>query len=106
MKSMCQDVRRNSPSVADCKPDVALQLHRGANGLVLDRPQAGVVELAGGMTGARREQLGRPEQAPDVVGPEGRREAGPRRAHAVPGVGRACFITALLPAATRPRSTL
>ena len=46
MKSMCQDVRRNSPSVADCSPTVLLHAHDVADRLVLDRAQLGGVDLA------------------------------------------------------------
>ena len=72
MKSMCQDARRNSPSVAVLQADVLLQLHDVADRLVLDGAQLGVVELAGRVVGARLEQPRRAQQAADVVGPERR----------------------------------
>ncbi len=72
MKSMCQDVRRNSPSVTDLQADVLLQLDGVGDRGVLDLAQRVVVDRAGGEVVARGEQLGRAQQAADVVGPEGR----------------------------------
>ena len=68
MKSMCHEARRNSPSVADCRPGIALERDDLADRLVLDRAEPGGVEPAGRVLRARREQLGRAEQAADVVG--------------------------------------
>ena len=76
MKSMCHDVRRNSPSVAVRTPGVALERHDVADRGVLDLAQAVVVELAGPVPGAGVEEVGRPEQAPDVVGAERRKRSG------------------------------
>ena len=40
MKSMCQEPRRNSPSVDDLQPDLLLQPDRVADRVVLDGPRA------------------------------------------------------------------
>ena len=72
MKSMCHEVRRNSPSVAARSPMPFLRGHDVPDRRVLGGPQAGVVEPAGGVLGAGLQQGGRAQQAADVVGPERR----------------------------------
>ena len=71
MKSMCQEVRRNSPSVADCSPTSSCIRTTSRIAVVLDRAQ-----LLGVEVGRRRaavaglEQRRRAQQAADVVGAE------------------------------------
>ena len=48
MKSMCHDVRRNSPSVAVCSPTSSCMRDDVADRVVLDGPQLVGVDLAGG----------------------------------------------------------
>ena len=72
MKSMCQDERRNSPSVTVRRPDVLLQPHGLADRVVLDGAQLLVVELAVRVGRTRVEQPLRAQQAADVVGAERR----------------------------------
>ena len=69
---MCQVARRNSPSVTDCEPDLLLHADDLVDRVVLGGLEALVVELAGGVRLARLEQLGRAQQAADVVGAERR----------------------------------
>ena len=72
MKSMCQEARRNSPSVADWQADVVLQRDDLADRLVLDRAQLVRRRSGRRVVLARLEQLRRPQQAADVVGAVGR----------------------------------
>ena len=73
MKSMCHDVRRNSPSVAALQADVLLHPHDLADRLVLDAREAPPSSMRpGGVLLARREERGRAQQAADVVGAERR----------------------------------
>ena len=72
MKSMCHDARRNSPSVADRMPGLALELDDLLDRLVLDLPEVDGAELAGGVVLACLQQVRWPQQAADVVGAERR----------------------------------
>ena len=72
MKSMCQDARRNSPSVAERSPTVFLLRHGLADRLVLDAAQLGVVDTAVCVIVAGLQEALRTQQAPDVVGSERR----------------------------------
>ena len=84
MKSMCHDARRNSPSVADCRPTSSCMRTTsriasssiGAQLVGVDPPAGEVV--------ARPQQLGRAQQAADVVGAERRSVA---QAHGAPRSG-------------------
>ena len=91
MKSMCHDVRRNSPSVIAMQADVLLQLDGVGDGGILDGAQRVGVDAAGGELVARGEQLGRAQQAADVVGPEGR---GGAEGHSGSVVGEGCVSDA------------
>ena len=73
MKSMCQEARRNSPSVTGAQPDLLLHAHDLADRVVLDGAQLLVVEPAVRVRGPRVEQPLRAQQAADVVGAERRR---------------------------------
>ena len=72
MKSMCQEARRNSPSVTDCSPASSCMRTTSRIASSSACAEAGVVEPAGGVRLARLQQLGRPQQAADVVGAERR----------------------------------
>ncbi len=73
MKSMCHDARRNSPSVADCRPTSSCMRDDVADRVVLDRAQLGGVDaVPAAKSVARLQELGRAEQAADVVGAERR----------------------------------
>ena len=74
MKSMCQEARRNSPSVADCRPTSSC-IRTAGDLLVLDRPQVSRRDPAGREVVARPQQSLRAQQAADVIGAE--RGAGP-----------------------------
>ena len=72
-------VPRRTPELAvGRRTDAGLALQRDdvADGGVLGPSQAVVIELARLVPGPRVEQLGRPEQAPDVVGTERRKRSG------------------------------
>ena len=71
MKSMCHDERRNSPSVADCRPAYSCSSHGLTDRLVLDARAARRRRAdRPAMLGARLEQLRRAQQAADMVGAE------------------------------------
>ena len=70
MKSMCQEVRRNSPSVAERSPTSACIAHDVADGLVLDDAQLVGGDPPSAVLGPGLQQVLRPQQAADVVGPE------------------------------------
>ena len=67
MKSMCHEVRRNSPSVADCEADVLLHRDHVADRVVLDRAQLVVVDPPRGVVVTRGEQFLRAQQTSDVI---------------------------------------
>ena len=72
-------VPRRTPELAvgrRAHAGLALERDDVADRGVLDPSQAVVVELARLVSGARVEQVGRPEQAPDVVGAERRERSG------------------------------
>ena len=73
MKSMCQEARRNSPSVAERRPDLLLLAHDLADRLVLDLTQLGRVDPAGGM---RRRAPGQQSRAGGAGCRRGRRGTG------------------------------
>ena len=75
MKSMCQEARRNSPSVADWRPTSSCICDRGGDLLVLDRRQVSRGDPARGEVVTGLQQPLGAEQAADVVGAE--RGAGP-----------------------------
>ena len=56
--------------------DLLLHGHHVGDSLVLDLPQRRVVQLAGGVLVAGAQQPFRPQEAADVVGAEGRGDAG------------------------------
>ena len=72
MKSMCQVARRNSPSVTDWSPTSSCIRTTSSIAASSAAFRPLVVELAGGVRLARLEQLGRAQQAADVVGAERR----------------------------------
>ena len=72
MKSMCQEPRRSSPSVASCRPIGLLQAHRLADRLILDRAQLVGVDGARRVVGPGLQQRRRAQQAADVIGAERR----------------------------------
>ena len=72
MKSMCHDARRNSPSVADCRPTSSCSCDDVADRLVLDLAQLVGVDPVVGEVLARLQQLWRAQEAADVVGSERR----------------------------------
>ena len=72
MKSMCHDARRNSPSVAERSPTSRWSATTSRDRRVLDAAQLVGVDRAVGEPLPRLEQLGRAQQAADVVGAEGR----------------------------------
>jgi hypothetical protein len=75
MKSMCHDVRRNSPSVA-AQAEVLLQGDDVADRVVFGRAELVGVDAACAEVLPGRDQLAGAEQAADVLGPERRLGAG------------------------------
>ena len=69
---MCQERRRNSPSVAAWSPTSSWRRTASRMAVVLDRAQLGRVDPPRGEVVARGEQVRRAEQAADVVGAERR----------------------------------
>ena len=76
MKSMCHDVRRNSPSVAARSPTRSCMATTSRIASSSAARSAGDVDLTGRVRGAGGQQGGRAEQASDVVGTERRFGAG------------------------------
>ena len=70
MKSMCQEARRNSPSVAVCSPASRCIATTPCDRGVLDCAQLGGVEPAGREVLAGGQQALGPQQAADVIGAE------------------------------------
>ena len=75
MKSMCQEARRNSPSVADCRPTSSCIVIAPGICLVLHRAQVRRRDPAGREVLTRLQQPLGTEQAADMIGAE--RGAGP-----------------------------
>jgi len=57
----------------DLEPDLFLQLDHAADGFVLDRGEPFAIELSGRVLPPCAQQLGRPQQAADMLGAKGRR---------------------------------
>ncbi len=72
MKSMCHEARRNSPSVADCSPTSCCIFTTERIASILDRAQLLGATPPGGELLPGREQLGRTQQAADVIRAERR----------------------------------